>query len=54
MADRDQQQVPQTERVAPDENAVEDLEVREEEAAEVKGGASLNYTKVEHTYTSQG
>jgi hypothetical protein len=52
MADRDQQHRPDPERSAPDENAVEDLEVRAEEATEVVGG-SFTYGKLQITYTPQ-
>jgi hypothetical protein len=54
MADRDQHKDAQAKRLDRDEPAVEDLEVRDEAADEVKGGVgSLNYTSVEQTYKGQ-
>jgi hypothetical protein len=55
MADHDQQKEPHAKPLDRDE-AVEDLEVRDEAADEVKGGAgsiSFNYTSVEQTYKGQ-
>jgi hypothetical protein len=53
MADHDQHTKPQEKRAERDEHKIEDLDVLDKDASEVKGGVSLNYTSVQQTYKSQ-
>ena len=54
MADRDQLKEPQEGRPSDEPQTVQDLDVLDETAVEVKGGVgSLNYTSVQQTYKGQ-
>jgi hypothetical protein len=53
MADRDKRREQQDGQPGDEPQVVQDLEVVDEKAVEVKGGVSLNYTSVQQTYKGQ-